>query len=285
MGRSDEAVSVSVGGVARNVAENLGRLGHPVSLLTVAGNDADWQRIEEASANHIDLTHVARLPGRTTGSYSAVLNPDGEMAVALADMDVYDELSPAFIDSHAAALAGAALIVIDLNCPAETVQHVREIARRNGTPLAVVPVSSPKMDRMPDNLDGVSWFICNRDEAEAYTGITIRDDATWEQAVQLLLKKGAGSAAVTAGPDGVMAGSQGGGVHRCPAVPRVRVEDVTGAGDAFVSGVLHGHLEGRPFDEIIRLGLVNAARTLGSPHTVRPELTKDQLESETEELQ
>ncbi|MET3574434.1 PfkB family carbohydrate kinase [Bhargavaea ullalensis] len=278
-------VSVSIGGVARNVAENLGRLGHPVSLLTVAGRDADWQRIEEASAGHIDLSHAALLPGRTTGSYSAVLNPDGEMAVALADMAVYDDLTPDYIDAHRAALAGSALIVIDLNCPADTVRHVQRIARENRIPLAVVPVSSPKMDRMPDSLDGVSWFICNRDEAETYTGIPVRDDASWREAVRILLNKGCGSVAVTAGPGGVMAGEQGGEVRRFPAVADVRVEDVTGAGDAFVSGVLHGHLAGRPFEESIRLGLVNAAKTLGSLHTVRPELTEDQLKSETEELQ
>ncbi|SIT88158.1 carbohydrate kinase [Edaphobacillus lindanitolerans] len=278
-------VTVSVGGVARNVAENLGRLGHPVSLLTVAGPDADWQRIEEASAGHIDLTHAAQLPGRTTGSYSAVLSPDGEMAVALADMEVYDHLTPEYIDAHRSALAGAALIAIDLNCPADTVRHVQRIALEERTPLAVVPVSSPKMDRMPDDLSGVAWFICNRDEAETYTGISIRDDASWREAVQVLLSKGAESVAVTSGSGGVMAGKRDAEISRFPAVPGVRVEDVTGAGDAFVSGVLHGHLAGRLFGESVRLGLANAAKTLGSPHTVRPELTEAQLESEMEELQ
>ncbi|EMR07263.1 Pseudouridine kinase [Bhargavaea cecembensis DSE10] len=276
-------VSSSVGGVARNVAENIGRLGHPVSLLTVAGNDADWQRIEQATAPHVELSHAALLPGRTTGSYSAVLNPDGEMAIALADMDVYDDLSPDYIDAHAPVIQGAALAVIDLNCPKETVSHVQELSRQSGTELAVVPVSSPKMDRMPDDLDGITWLICNRDETETFTGIPVEDESSWKEAVRFLLKKGVQNAVVTAGAKGVMAGNAD-GIRHFPAISEVRVEDVTGAGDAFVSGLLHGHLSGLGFDEKIRCGLVNAAKTLASDATVRPELSAQQLKSEMEEL-
>ena len=60
-------MSVSVGGVARNIAENLGRLDHSVRLLTVAGNDADWQLIEQESAAYMDVTAVGLLPGENDG--------------------------------------------------------------------------------------------------------------------------------------------------------------------------------------------------------------------------
>jgi pseudouridine kinase len=60
---------------------------------------------------------------------------------------------------------------------------------------------------------------------------------------------------------------------------------VTGAGDAFVSGLLHGHLIGASLQENVRMGLVNAAKTLESSYTVRRELTKDLLKEELEELQ
>ena len=58
----------------------------------------------------------------------------------------------------------------DLNCPKETVEYVKNRVQMNGTGLAIVPVSSPKMTRMPDNLKGVTWFICNEDEAEDVHG-------------------------------------------------------------------------------------------------------------------
>ena len=163
-------MSVAVGGVARNIADNLGRLDHPVRLLTVAGNDSDWKLIEQESEAYMDVTSVGLLPGESTGSYSAVLNPDGELVIALANMDVYDSLSVDYIEGNERLIANAALVVMDLNCPKETVEYVKNCARMYGTRLAIVPVSSPKMTHMPENLEGVTWFICNQDEAETYTG-------------------------------------------------------------------------------------------------------------------
>lgn len=277
-------MSVSVGGVARNVAENLGRLDHSVRLLTVAGNDADWRLIEQESAAHVDVTAVGLLPGESTGSYSAVLDPDGELVIALANMDVYDSLSVDYIEGNERLIANAAIVVIDLNCPKETVEYVKNRVQMHGTGLALIPVSSPKMSRMPDNLKGVTWFICNKDEAEMYTGLSIHNEQDWENAVRKLLEVGAENVVVTAGAKGVMAGNSAGQVLQFPAISGVSVEDVTGAGDAFVSGVLHGHLAGMDTGKAIHCGLVNAAKTLESTYTVRPELSKTQLEIEMEEL-
>ena len=93
--------------------------------------------------------------------------------------------------------------------------------------------------------------------------ISIDNEEDWEKAVHRLFEAGAENVVVTAGAKGVMAGKRGGAVERYLAIDNVSVEDVTGAGDAFVSGVLHGHLEGMETADAIRRGLVNAAKTLG----------------------
>jgi len=87
----------------------------------------------------------------------------------------------------------------------------------------------------------------------------VNDDDSWKEAVRLLLEKGVVNAIVTAGSKGVMAGNAD-GIRHYPAISGVHVEDVTGAGDAFVSGVLHGHLTGMAFEDRIRCGLLNAAK-------------------------
>ena len=285
LGTSNPAyVNATVGGVARNVGENLGRLGATIRLLTVAGNDADWRLIQQQSSSFMDVTSVGFIPGEATGSYSAVLNPDGELVVAMANMSIYDSLTPSYLEPYDNLLVNAELIVIDLNCPVETVEYSRQRALLHGVGLVIVPVSSPKMTHMPENLDGVIWFICNQDEAEAYTGITIQTDEDWIKAVQTLLDSGAENVVVTAGGRGVMAGSSESTIQHYAAIHKVQIEDVTGAGDAFVSGVLYGYLEGMDMEESIRCGLVNASKTLESSFTVRPELTSTQIEIEMEEI-
>lgn len=284
LGTSNPAtMTVSVGGVARNIAENLGRLDHHVRLLTVAGNDNDWEKIVQESASFMDVSDAAILYGQSTGSYSAVLDPTGELVIAMANMDVYDSLTPSYLEDKTRVLANASMIVVDLNCPKETVNSVKNIAQLHGIPLTIIPVSSPKMNRMPVDLTGVTWFICNRDEAETFTGHTIENDEDWKEVARKLLDYGAENIVVTRGSKGVMAATAGMEPIHFNAIKNIHIEDVTGAGDAFVSGVLFGYLEGSTLVESVQLGLLNASKTLECSYTVRPDLTKEQLTKEMED--
>lgn len=285
MGTSNPASTVSsVGGVARNIAENLGRLGHQAKLLSVAGQDPDWQMIEAASAPYMGLELTKNDAAYTTGSYTAVLEPDGEMILAMADMAVYDQMTPEFIKRSEHALLSAEMLVLDLNCPKDTVEYVRELAKTRGLKLAIIPVSAPKMDRLGEDLSGISWLILNQDEAEKYLSTTIDSRESWEQAATDLIARGAEHVVVTAGSKGVIAAAEGSIKHYESISPAVIV-DVTGAGDAFSSGIIHGSLAGEGLDEIVRTGLMNATKTLESNATVRSELSVRQLKNELEELQ
>ena len=271
-------VTQSIGGVARNIAENLGRLGNQVKLLTTIGDDHDGQLIVQESNAYIQFDLVEKLFGESTGSYTAVLDGHGELVVAMANMSIYDKLLPDVVLKHEASLQKASCLVIDLNCTVETVLYVKSFAKLRNIPLVIVPVSSPKMNRMPDDLQGVTYFICNRDEAETYLKMDVKTPAHYEQAVQLLLQKGAQYVILTLGEQGVIAGTAQ-GIQHYNAAPVEEIIDVTGAGDAFVSGLLHGVLNDETFDEAIQLGLVNAAQTLQSDQTVRVDLSSEQLKN------
>ncbi|WP_075619006.1 carbohydrate kinase [Paenisporosarcina indica] len=277
-------VTESVGGVARNIGENLGRLGHKVRLFTTAGKDADWQTIETASQGFINLQSINQLSNHGTGSYSAVLDPTGELVLAMANMGVYEELTPAYLQRYEMILSGSTLIIIDLNCPKETVMFMKEFALSKQIPFAIVPVSSPKMDRMPDDLQGVTWLICNRDEAETALQMKIDKTEHFNQAVIAFLEKGVENVVITAGGNGVYVGTSNEDVFHMPAHKTSLIEDVTGAGDAFVGATLHGWLAGMPVRQAIQAGLMNASKTLSSPYTVRTELSATRLKLEMEEL-
>ncbi|MEO4055436.1 carbohydrate kinase [Solibacillus sp. CAU 1738] len=258
----------SVGGVARNIAENLGRLGSKVKLLTTVGHDQDAEMIERASSAFIELDLVEKLEAQQTGSYTAVLDRDGELVIALANMEIYNALTPAILQKNEATLMNASGIIIDLNCPKETVIYVQQLARDRGIPLTIVPVSSPKMNRMPNDLTGVTYFICNRDEVEAYLQVQLSDEASYFEAVRKLLEKGAKHVVLTLGNKGVIAGSKD-DLQHYPAYSVDHIIDVTGAGDAFVSACLHGIMQEDAFSDAIEFGLYHAANTLQADTTVR----------------
>lgn len=285
MGTSNPAsVSGSVGGVARNVAENLGRLGNSVKLLSIVGNDPEWDLIEAASNSFMSTELTKAVEGLSTGTYTAILEPDGEMILAMADMKIYDFMTPAYLSKNDSALLSAAFLVIDLNCPRETVEYVRKLALANKIPLAVIPVSAPKMNHLSDDLAGISWLILNRDEASKYLEMSIETIEEWHQAVQRLLDRGAESVVITGGKEGAIAGNSTDTKHYT-SIQVEHVADVTGAGDAFSSAIVHSILGSQGLDAAIHAGMVNAAKTLESNSTVRQELTAVQLQKELEELQ
>lgn len=275
--------SQSVGGVARNIAENLGRMGKGVTLLTACGADRDWSFIAESSSLYMNLDLVTQIPGMSTGSYTAVLDTDGELIIALADMEVYESITPDFLRKHDVFFSQAQCIVADLNCPKETLQFLCGLAKNHKRPLVLIPVSSPKMIRLPDDLDGVAWLITNRDESETYFNCKIKTEAEWEHTVQKWLSLGISNVVITNGKQGAMIGNIAEGIFHIPSIEIKDIVDVTGAGDAFSAAVIYSWLEGKKLIDIAKAGAVNASKTIQSPYTVRQDLSSARLDIDMEE--
>jgi pseudouridine kinase len=273
--------SESFGGVARNIAENLARLGKPVALLTATGKDSSGAALlAHAQSLGIDTGGTLQLPDMASGTYTAVLDQDGEMVVALADMALYDRLDAAFIDSRQAQIAASALVVADLNLPLETVDAVIAQARRAEAPLVLVAVSEPKMARLPQDLSGVRLLILNRGELAARVGRELASDTELDAAVLELRAQGVRDLIVTRGAGGVLF-TQGDGredqVVRLDA-PAADVVDVTGAGDAFAAAVCWSLAQdGDDLELACRRGLKLSALTLGVAETVHPRIGPDTL--------
>ena len=279
MGTSNPASAEEVfGGVARNIAENLVRLGVPVALLTVLGDDAAGQALQaHAEAAGIDTRGSLRLADTSSGTYTAVLDERGEMILALADMHLYDALTPAVLLSRQPQRTAAALTVADLNLPHDSVATLLADARRDSVPLVLVAVSQPKMSRLPLDLHGLRLLILNRGELETRIGHALPDRDALAAACRTLQAQGAQHVIVTCGGHGAYY-TGAAGLEHLPA-HEVRTVDVTGAGDAFAAAVCWSLYQSS--DDLrlaCRRGLKLAAMTLESDATVSPLLAPDVLD-------
>ncbi|MFN3792412.1 carbohydrate kinase [Massilia sp.] len=274
----------SFGGVARNIAENLARLGTPVALVTAVGSDASGRALlAHAEEAGVDTRGALRLDGVGSGTYTAVLDQDGEMVVALADMALNDRLTPDFLATRQQQRANAALIVADLNLPSESVAALREDALRDGVPLVLVAVSEPKMARLPRQLRGLRLLILNQGELAARVGHALESDAAVGAACADLQAQGVQDVIVTRGARGVMYTSPA-GLMRLDA-PAVKVVDVTGAGDAFAAAVCWSlHSGEADLGLACRRGLQLSSMTIECEQTVCPALDPGQLESLNESV-
>ena len=249
-------VHVVPGGVARNVAEALARLGATVRLLTVVGADAwgEWLITQTAAAG-VDVTAVIRRPGQT-GFYITI---DGH---GVADATLV-EATPAEVWLRAP-IEDADLVVLDAN-PAEA--SLPELARRAGR-LALVGTSPAKVVRLRSLLPR-AWLVCLT-LAEARALIDPRggmlEDAALARTAQGL---GPERVLLTEGKRGL--GLLGKVWTAVPAQPGPVINE-TGAGDTAAAVVMIGLLGGGSAEGVLRLAARAATMTLGVWGNVHPEV-------------
>jgi pseudouridine kinase len=281
-GKSNPAnIRVSFGGVGRNVAENLARLGQPVSLITAVGKDhLGQQLLAHTAACGVDIRSCVVSSTHQTASYLAVVEPSGSRYLALEDMTVLEELSPAVIRENQAQIAEADLIFIDANLPAQTLEAVFQLAKEARVPVCADTTSSLLAPRLLPYLDQIYLLAANSVEASVLCQDepTVTDDASALRAARRLRSQGVEVAVVTLAEFGVVFAASEVTGH-VPAV-RTRIIDPTGAGDALTATVIFGLLNEIPIDEAVRLGVTAASLILRYRGTVLPELTLEKLYAE-----
>jgi pseudouridine kinase len=274
------SVVSSPGGVARNIAENLARLGHRPALVSVIGDDTvGTSLVTGVRAVGVDARGVRTEPGDVTAEYLAILDPDGELVLGVAVMAVLDALTAQDVDAAWPAPPTAqptaqtpGWVVLDCNPPPEVLEHALDRARDEGTRLVVVAVSAPKVVRLPADLTGIDLFFCTRDEAETWLARAGRPalGAGDEDLVRALRAAGAAAVVLTRGAAGAVA-VDGDGVVEVPG-EAVTVVDVTGGGDALVAGTVSALVRGESLATAVRNGSRLAALTVSVQGAVRPDL-------------
>ncbi|MBS4750452.1 winged helix-turn-helix transcriptional regulator [Carnobacteriaceae bacterium zg-ZUI78] len=273
----------SVGGVARNVAENLGRLGNEVSLLSVSGNDAEWARIREVSSPFMNTNSVVTIEGQSTGTYTALLDADGEMYLGLADMSIYDYLTPELLMKQTAILQHASCIIMDLNCPKESIEFICSFSAKNNIKLVLITVSEPKMERLPQNLQAVDCLIVNKGETQAFFNEQYNTKQDLEKAGEKWLSLGVKRVVLTQGSNDLLVMSPNPKWYPIKALNAENIIDVTGAGDSFTAAYIDAWLLDEDDDTCALAGRTNSYHTIQSIQTVRPQLTKNRLLKEMKE--
>jgi len=275
--------SRSFGGVARNVAENLGRAGVPACLLAAVGSDANgWELIDHLSSFGVDTGLINVVNGESTSTYVAILQPDGELVLGVNDMAVTSSITPGDIED--VDLSGFAWVFAECNLTRDSLSAVIAAARgHERVKLAVDAISVPKVTRLPDDLSGIDLIFANVDEASALMGVEYsRDIDGMVAAARGIVARGAASAVVTCGPLGCVTHSAD-GTWAVSAVP-AEVVDVTGAGDARIAGTLAGLLRGETLPVASKAGSLFATIAAESPTTISTRLSRSTLDAMRDRL-
>ena len=262
-------VTMSLGGVGRNIAHNLSLLGTDVRLLTAYGDDMNGERVAASCSElGIDLSRALKVAGGATSTYLYLTDDRGEMALAVSDMEICKKITPAYLAGQLPLMQNAQVVAADANLTGEALTFLAENCT---APLFVDPVSTAKAEKLRPILPKIHTLKPNRLEAELLSGVPIQTAADVEKAAGVLLEKGVHRLFISLGGEGVYA-AMGDQRLLLPNLPG-RMVNTTGCGDAFMAALVWAYLEGMDLRATALAGLAAGAIAMESEQTINPELS------------
>lgn len=281
---------MSPGGVGRNIAENVVRLGLKAELLTVLGDDTISAELAKSCGRFgIGIRGALRLSSTPASLYICILDGGGEtkgrLVGAVASMEAFEKLTPARLEERSGLLEGASLIFVDANLPAESIAWLAErFGRGSPSPslgrqrpaLALDPVSVAKASRASAFVGSFDFLKPNRAEAEILSGVKISSNADLPRAATAMRERGAGDVFISLGSGGLYYEGMGktGSLERGIVIPpQVEVANVSGAGDAAGAALAWGYVSEYPIRERAAYAAAAAAFAATAAETVSPEIS------------
>ncbi len=261
-------VSLSAGGVGRNIAHNLALLGEKVELISAFGDDANGTELARICRRAgIGLDHALFAEGQSTSSYLFIMDEAGEMRLAINDMAILDLLTPELLESRLPVMNAATVCFIDTNLPSATIAWLVDELE---VPVFCDPISQAKAPRLIGNLSGIHTLKPNRWEAEILTGT-----ADPSLAAERLIDAGVKRVFISLGAEGLLCADKDARVKL--AQSPVEVANATGAGDAMMAALAWAYLEGMDVVQSGYAGLAAAAICVESTETVSPRMCVETL--------
>ena len=264
-------IGLSVGGVTHNVCANAARLGLDVKLITALGSDVHAGEIRrDCLEMGIDPSHSMVVEGHGSSVYLSLHNDMGEMALAVSDMRVLQHLTVDFLKEKEAVLAGAGAIMMDTGLPESILTYVTE-TYGDRIPVFVDPVSCTYARKLSGSLRGYHTIKPNRFELEELSGMSLSDGL--EKACGALIQRGVGRVVVSLGREGSFSLDRSGAAVRVRGEPLDSIANATGAGDAFMGGLLYASVHGLDPQESLLFASGVARLALQHPHTINPNVS------------
>jgi sugar/nucleoside kinase (ribokinase family) len=150
-------------------------------MISPRGGDPTGEMVSEAA----DYAGIDDRPfvflDRKTPSYTAIIERDGNLVIALADMDLYRMFVPRRLSIRSVrdAFAATDFIVFDANLPEDTLAAIVARAKALGKPVGAIAISPAKVVKLKRCMQGIDYLFLNEAEAAALTGERPNDPAHW----------------------------------------------------------------------------------------------------------
>lgn len=262
-------VRVSFGGVCRNIAENLARVGVNTKFISVVGDDEKGRSLlEHANKMNLDMKDSLIVKGESTPTYMAILNEEGELEAGIVDMKVTEYITEEFIDSKAELFEQAEYVVLDSDNPQLLEYILKKFYKK--TKFILDPVSAAKAKPLKHLISYFHTIKPNRLEAEVLCGFPIKDMEDIKRAGKYFLDQGVQKVFISLDMQGVYYNDrESEGILKAD---KVSVVNVTGAGDSCVAGLGFGFMKGLDTRNTLKVAIAMSVITIAHADTIHPDM-------------
>lgn len=272
--------TITLGGVGRNIGENLARLGIDTKLITVLGDDLFGRMIMERGRDiGLDMSESLILKDKQTSTYLAILDENGDMNLALSSMDILKEMNIPFIQDKKDMIENSKLCIVDTNIPMEVLKYMVSNFKVD---FFLDTVSTRKAKKVKDILGYFHTIKPNKLEAEILSGIETNDEKSLKKAASHFIDIGVKRVFITLGDQGVYYLDKLNEIYI--KAPKISVVNATGAGDAFVAGLAYSYFHELEVKETIKIAMGASIITLENENTINPDITIENIEKRIKEL-
>lgn len=247
MGQSNPVSGVkALGGVASNLAVHFKHYGHNVAIQTVCGYD--YSVIPYLQRFGIDTSLIKTLKRIPTASYTAAIDPRGNIIAALENTEIYNSMTPDFFEDEKDEMVKYPVWVVEVNIPEESVEKIASLLPEGNRCFGIM-VNPYKAPRMRPILDKLEILFCNKLEVQSFCDVKITSIEQAKQVVKSIKDMGPKKVFMTMGADGIVYADENDVVFW--EVPEVEIVNEIGAGDGFAAGVIEAMLHGKePFEAV-----------------------------------
>ena len=236
------------GGKGANQAVCCAKLGQKVRFVGKMGDDLIRERLSaslEQAGVIIDSLIVD--PVEPTGTALITVDKNGENEIVVVSGSNM-KLRPADVDGVHDIFGSAAVVLLQLEIPLETVVRAAELAHEQQALLILNP--APACSLPASLLRLVDYLTPNESEAQMLTGIPVTRRSSAEAAAKKLVDQGVKNVLLTLGPEGCLLVNS----SRAELFPacRVRPVDTTAAGDAFNGALAFALSRNEELDQAVR---------------------------------
>jgi len=268
-------ITYSLGGVGRNIGENLAKLDLPVRLLTAVGQDLYGQEmLQYASQQGIDINDCLVTGKATTATYMYVSDKEGDMVVAIADMDIMDQMDTHYFADKIERIERSTYTVIDTNLSKKNLETLLE--QLNKTKVILDTVSGKKALRVADSLHHLYAIKLNRLEGERLLKRPLDTREAIVLAGKDLLEQGCKKVMISLGDKGLY--YTDGQVSIFGEPLKVSPINTTGAGDALTSGLVYALYHKMSGEALVKFCIAAATVVVLSPTTIAEDFSVKKIQ-------